>query len=297
MTEHLSSCEKSCDELETSDLFQTETVDSDETFAKLGGKLDNWVFRGHNGPKFGLKTTLELECGRHNLELYLAPEVEKKFLREFGRRVHLYLKDSSQIPDPGDTLEWISLMRHYGAPTRVLDWTYSIHVAAHFALNSSENNKPCWIWAIEPKKLDAQAETLYPGLREPRGMTQKSGAHFREHFMAPAPNTFVSTATPYRLNERLAIQRGVFLCPGNVTKSFLENLRATGSIKGYAIKILEGYRQSLRNLLLKLNINSEVLFPGLQGLAESLNDRLFQLHGLVENGTIDISCIGRSSGD
>jgi hypothetical protein len=190
MAEHLSSSEKSCDELETSDLFQTETVDNDEAFAKLSGKLDNWVFRGHNGPKFGLKTTLELECGRHNLELYLAPEVEKKLLREFGRRVHLYLKDSSQIPDPGDTLEWISLMRHYGAPTRVLDWTYSIHVAAHFALNSSENDKPCWIWAIDPKKLDAQAETLYSGLREPRGMTQKSGAHFREHFMAPRSKYF-----------------------------------------------------------------------------------------------------------
>jgi FRG domain len=25
----------------------------------------------------------------------------------------------------------------------MLDWTYSIHVAAHFALSSSENNKPC----------------------------------------------------------------------------------------------------------------------------------------------------------
>src|SRR4029450_3317949 len=133
-------------------------------------------------PRPGLRTTLELECGRHNLELQEAPEVEKKLLREFGRRVHLYLKDSSRIPDTGDTLEWISLMRHYGGPTRVLDWTYSIHVAAHFALNSSERNKPCWIWAIDAKTLDAQAEILYPRLREPRGNMQKSGAHFRDHF-------------------------------------------------------------------------------------------------------------------
>jgi FRG domain len=216
-------------------------------------------------------------------------------LREFGRRAHLYLKDSSQIPDSGDTLEWISLMRHYGAPTRMLDWTYSIHVAAHFALSSSENNKPCWIWAIDPEKLNAQAEILHPGLKEPRGSVQKSGAYFRKYFMATPPNTFVSTSTPYRLNERLAIQRGVFLCPGNVTKSFLDNLNATGSIDAYAIEVSKDYGQSLRGLLLELNINCEVLFPGLQGLGQSLRDRLSQLYHLVEDGTIDISCIGRSS--
>src|SRR4029453_16429698 len=127
MAEHSSSYEKSCDELDASDLFETTEVDSDQKLADLSEKLDRWVFRGHNGPRPGLRTTLELECGRHNLELHEAPEVEKKLLREFGRRVHLYLKDSSRIPDTGDTLEWISLMRHYGAPTRMLDWTYSIH--------------------------------------------------------------------------------------------------------------------------------------------------------------------------
>jgi hypothetical protein len=155
------------EQLDTPDFFKRETVGSDEDLEKLRQRLKGWVFRGHKNPTLGLRTTLELECDRHNLDQDFAPEIEKKLLREFGRRAHLYLKDSSQIPDSGDTLEWISLMRHYGAPTRMLDWTYSIHVAAHFALSSSENNKPCWIWAIDPEKLNAQAEILHPGLKEP----------------------------------------------------------------------------------------------------------------------------------
>jgi hypothetical protein len=99
---------------------------------------------------------------------------------------------------------------------------------------------------------------------------------------------------PYRLNERLAIQRGVFLCPGDVSRDFLDNLSETGNFKRLEIEIPPNCRQDVRQLLLRLNINSEVLFPGLQGLAMSLNDRLLQLHQLVDNGEAYVSWIGRS---
>src|SRR5262245_41395908 len=198
-------------------------VDSDEKLEKLSHELvPHWVFRGHGDQEPGLKTTLQLACERHGLPLSEAPNVEKTLLREFGRRAHLYIKDDAQMPFPGDTLEWISLMRHYGAPTRVLDWSYSIFVAAHFALSASKQNEPCVIWAVDTKKLNDQAENESPGVKNPSGRVQKSGQHFRDFYMSDHPKAFVATATPYRLNERLAIQRGVFLCPGDVRKSFLD---------------------------------------------------------------------------
>lgn len=121
-------------------------------------------------------------------------------------------------------------MRHYGAPTRVLDWSYSIFVAAYFALSASKPEKPCWIWAVNANELNKLAEKFVPGIKSPPGGVQKSSHHFREFFMADHPKAFVATTTPYRLNERLAIQRSIFLCPGDVSKSFVDTLAAIDAI-------------------------------------------------------------------
>jgi hypothetical protein len=86
-------------------------------------------------------------------------------------------------------------MRHYGAPTRVLDWTYSIFVAAHFALSASKPGKPCWIWAVNAKKLNDLAENAAPGIKNPTERIQKSSKHFRQFYMDD-PEVFVATARP-----------------------------------------------------------------------------------------------------
>jgi hypothetical protein len=46
-------------------------------------------------------------------------------------------------------LEWLALMRHYGAPTRLLDWTYSLYVALFFSLAESNVKKPATVWALD----------------------------------------------------------------------------------------------------------------------------------------------------
>ncbi len=48
-------------------------------------------------------------------------------LREFQHKTGLYLE---RKPDKDDVLDGLALMRHYGAPTRPTDWTYSFSVAA-----------------------------------------------------------------------------------------------------------------------------------------------------------------------
>jgi len=149
---------------------------------------------------------------------------EKILIREFGRKAYLYLPES-ELPAPGDTLEWLSLMRHHGAPTRLLDWSYSIFVAAFFALASSERGHPCYIWAIDTVWLNDRASATKNGLEKNKNERDKTGSHFREHFINPRDQkAFVSTETPMRLNKRLTMQRGVFLCPGKVEDRFVDNL-------------------------------------------------------------------------
>jgi hypothetical protein len=79
--------------------------------------------------------------------------VEKKLIREFQRGAHHYYNDT---PDLCDILQWLSLMQHHGAPTRLVDWTYSPYVALYFAINRclSEGNekKTRYIHAVDTKK-------------------------------------------------------------------------------------------------------------------------------------------------
>ena len=56
---------------------------------------------------------------------------EERILRIFKRKAHHFL---SAGPLPDDDFEWLALMQHHGAPTRLLDFTWSPYVAAFFAL-------------------------------------------------------------------------------------------------------------------------------------------------------------------
>src|SRR5438128_2620139 len=49
------------------------------------------------------------------------PLLEWRLLREFKRAYPA----NADVPPPADddTLAWLALMQHYGAPTRLLDWT------------------------------------------------------------------------------------------------------------------------------------------------------------------------------
>jgi hypothetical protein len=50
---------------------------------------------------------------------------------------------------------------------------------------------------------------------------------FRAVFMeADPPITFAPIVNPFRLHQRLVVQQGVFLCPGNIRRPFEKNLLA-----------------------------------------------------------------------
>ena len=234
------------------------------------GDLGDWIFRGQSDAAWKLTSNLERLLDD---DLSIAPGIEFRIVREFMRRAHHYF---DRVPDEDRLDEWLALMRHYGAPTRLLDWTYSFDIALHFAIRDSLDG-PAAIWAINldwllrrfrrslPKNLERQWRN--PNRRKRKDLISNT---FR------TPRTLVTGMTPFYLNERLTIQQGTFLIPCDVSKPFEENLSALDSatkIRGNIVKIVFDNGKILKpatEYLTSVNITEATLFPGVDGFSRSL---------------------------
>ena len=147
--------------------FATERLrswDRLSTFSRHG-----WLYRGQRSAKWPLQTALERCCDRRSIRKADRRDVERRLSREFRRAYHHY---SSHVPAKASTLEWLALMQHHGAPTRLLDFTYSIYVASYFALEESDGASAVWgidgPWALDESiKLFERA-----GASEARGLAK-----------------------------------------------------------------------------------------------------------------------------
>jgi hypothetical protein len=256
-----------------------------------------WIFRGQKSAAWNLETSLERCAKRTGKSQGDAPKLEAELFREFRRVYHQF---SKHIPSRNARLEWASIMQHHGAPTRLLDFTYSIYVAAYFALEHLENPKErhnpkkrmesneadyngvCAIWAVNWKwatersvllinktHCDAHAADLFLDPTTELHEKRADKLLFREPYTKAA-----ALLTPFRLNERLRAQRGTFLVPGNISVGFIDNLKALDGHdnRQNVLKIEIPWKEraaAIRNLA-AMNISRTTLFPGLDGYAQCL---------------------------
>lgn len=255
----------------------------DQTSAKR-----RWIFRGERSPSNHLSTTLEREAIRSEIPFGDLHRVERKLMNEFRRRAHHYLSD---VPARHDLVEWLALMQHHGAPTRLLDWSYSLLVAAYFAIEKADEEK-CIVWGMEsvnytsPITIEAlgkervyahYSEHIEPKLLTPPEETKRRLMAI-VHFLFSAPHKGVFVVNPFRLSERATIQQSAHVMPGDISKTFEANLNAHGrefdNLTRIEIKSNPRVRKEFLVNLHRMNINRATLFPGLQGLAESMTTRI-----------------------
>jgi hypothetical protein len=204
-----------------------------------------WVFRGHKSERYALVPSIERAYPWRDWA-----EAEYKILQAFKAKARMHM-DLAQIPQAHDKLGWLAIIQHYGAPTRLLDFTYSPYVALYFALRNREINESnhVEVWGIDEAALRRQAEKTSREadrkVREEKGESHKShkvssriedaasslqqvqeeerfqdalvrkalapGGVRRVHFNRSG---FVSAALPALHNPRLSSQQGVFLFSG-----------------------------------------------------------------------------------
>jgi hypothetical protein len=184
--------------------------------------------------------------------------------------VHHYLAvDREHTSD----LEWLALMQHHGAPTRLLDWTTSPYIAAYFALEDAHDI--CAVWAIDTTfflvdGVRAIKRWKFPDIDVPG---QLSNSRYHDAVLeAGVPGVF--PVEPFYMNDRLTAQKGLFLLPGNSEMTFQKNLDACGRdiVASHVVKIeipLSARFDGLMDLL-NMNISRATLFPGVDGFAQSL---------------------------
>lgn len=241
--------------------------------AKVG-----WLYRGQANTSWALSTSLERCCDRQGVPPTDRSAIEQELLREFRRTYHQY---GAHPPSTGATLEWLALMQHHGAPTRLLDFSYSIYIAAYFAIEHADDHAAIWAlngsWAIRhsQKAFGAAGKLAKDTEMLQRRFNSEADEVMVDRLFMKDP--LVSIACPlnsFRLNERLRIQKGIFLSPGNIDISFMSNLTSMPGFDDPAnlrkFVVPPALRQALSQSLFGMNITRTSLFPGLDGFAQSL---------------------------
>jgi hypothetical protein len=244
-----------------------------------------WLYRGQ-AHDWCLTSTLERQVKSWALKLSHAPKLEEALAREFRRR----LRGTQQAFIHDDMLTCLALMRHHGAPTRLLDCTYSPFVAAQTALRQGLNPEylPV-IWCFSTEWMDQHCWRVLGPASVKLAPDGRRRIRFDTLSLRRPPAKLVVHDNPYFLNERLTAHQGVFLFAGDIRRAFCDNLK---SMNGWhlAENVFKLYLcfddnkkvEAVRTLK-RMNVSSAVLFPGLDGFARSLGEELpfyDELYGL-----------------
>ena len=258
------------------------TIETDITEVRLESADDlhryarpGWLYRGHRKADWVIESSIERCFARENIPEKERYGLEQELLRDFQRAYHQY---AAHVPSDRAVLEWLALMEHHGAPTRCVDFSYSIYVAAYFALEDADAD--CAVWAINgPWASKSSVAALRKAGKKGVEIFLKPTVQEQETIAADAflraPHVRCALpVNPFLLNERLRTQKGIFVVPGDCRLRFMENLQALPRhhTPQNALKIVIPIelRRSLLRQLYHMNVSRTSLFPGLDGYARSL---------------------------
>jgi hypothetical protein len=234
----------------------------------LDGLDQYFVFRGQCNALWDLKNSFE-RCYFFKKNY----RVERDFLKDFQRGAYTYAA-LQNMPQPDDTLSWLALMQHRGAPTRLLDFSFSPYVASFFAFENAEQDSA--VWAVHRLHLQEDLSNKYPQAFEYRDdfMYDLSDGAFNRIFN-DNKLCCVFPARPSVTNKRCFLQQSLFVSTGNTEQTFMEQLLSYSwpeYLKEHVVKVILpiAIKEEALYDLNRMNVNRSTLFPDLDGLSSYL---------------------------
>jgi FRG domain-containing protein len=229
----------------------------------ITGPLKNWGFRGHQDTSWLLETTLTRHLNKRNVQRRHWYDQEYHILWIFQRKASHFL---DEMPPVDDVMHWLALMQHHGAPTRMLDFTWSPYVAAFFALEPSAGEAA--VWAVNTLKLGTY---YFPPTSAKKNRVPHPEDFLKQH--EGGRNNGVVFGEPFFKNRRLIAQSGTFACPVDITRPIDEVLGHRADLIRKIVFRKEARKFALQELY-SMNITYATLFPDLDGLSRSLGYEL-----------------------
>jgi hypothetical protein len=235
----------------------------------LTTRYREWIFRGQSDVNYEFTSSLFRlfkDMQKIIVESTGKPKIfdraahEREMLRRFKSQAHRYLRDR---PSDHDEVEWLAIMQHYGAPTKLLDMTFTPYIAAFFSLESG--NMDSAVYAVKHSYFKKDSETK----EKKRSSGNSMGSSFY-------------TYEPKLQHERLTAQQGLFLVPSAINKSLDEIISSYKPSEKECVRYVISKKmrvEGLRKLRL-MNISASTLFPGLDGFCKSLK---YQVIDPVQN--------------
>ena len=236
----------------------------------IAGALPEGRFLWYRGLNCATHTLLPkvMRDGKSALDVF---DRERRLLTRFRQRSMAYWPAGY----PQSDWEHLFAMQHYGMPTRLLDWSENLFVAAHFALSDKEfhaHEGECVpvVWCFDPVGWN----------RATPGLTEYGDAI---HVLTTADDELEAyrPETPKRRSKsplaifgshnsaRIVAQRGTFMVWGNDTRP-LEQISAEQPATLWRIRI-DGPREENARALRHLGFSETMVFPELPSLGTELS--------------------------
>ncbi|MBN1359343.1 MAG: FRG domain-containing protein [Sedimentisphaerales bacterium] len=179
-------------------------------------------------------------------------------LADFKRYAKMKLGD---LPKPDDELQWVQLARHYGLPTRLLDWTRNAAIALYFACAEmpATAHPDGTVFIINPKDLNRQADER---IENPRIFDAHTDAGRIERYLTLSGDQSSRGVRTIAINpvwnsERILLQQGAFTLHGS--REFTLTSRQVSSL--VCLKVPAVRKEALLHELERAGINEMSIFP------------------------------------
>jgi hypothetical protein len=227
-----------------------------DVFNSLLRKDETFWFRGHGDYTWSLTPS----ALRFKQESTRSKALQ--LVSDFKRFAEMKLE---RPPTVDEELKWVQLARHYGLPTRLLDWTRNAAVALYFACYE-EPEKDGAVYVLNPVELNREVDPKAPRVFDPNLDAEVIKIYLKLDGRINSRGTGTIAINPTWNSSRIMVQQGVFTISGS--KYFELTSRNASSL--VYVEIKKEYKKTLLEELERVGITEMSIFPELEHMCNYL---------------------------